>query len=570
MKRLITFLLTIILMLLSIITCFAEYENTYINTGDHCADFTSVALTQIGYTTEDKSKYSDSENWNSAFIAWCAREASFPETVIPNTETAAELFDFFDTAGNLNEQADYSPVAGDIIFFSDGAQVDSCAIVISCDSEYITAVIGDENNSVQKKLYSVSLSKIYAYATPDFDFVSKYAMGSYTVSASTLNLRAEPTTESEVITKLSTGTVIEITSFKDDWGYATYKDYAGWVSMDYVSYYDGDYHDISNYSVEWKAIDVSKWQSDIDWEKVAAEGIQAVIMRIGLRGSVTREILIDDKFLEYYEGAKEQGLHIGCYFYSTATTEAEAVEEAEFVIKTIEDNDIELDMPAYIDMEDKVTENCGKTVIYSVAKAYLERMDEANIYSGVYSSTSWINSYFDQALFNTHALWVADWTGKCGYTGEYGMWQYSETGRINGISSKYTDLNICYVDYPQLIADYGYNIIVKANSKANLGDVDADKKITASDARITLRIAAGLYTPTAEESLAADIDSNKKISASDARIILRIAAKLDSIENYIPVDEPESEIESSTEMQTQPEETSAYTEKNSEPESAMG
>ena len=66
-----------------------------------------------------------------------------------------------------------------------------------------------------------------------------------------------------------------------------------------------------------------------------------------------------------------------------------------------------------------------------------------------------------------------------------------------------------------------------------LGDVNGDKKITSSDARIILRISAQLDIPTASQSLASDINGDKKITSSDARIALRISAKLESIDDYI-------------------------------------
>ncbi len=540
MKRFLCLLLTLTLLLSISVISHAEFENTYINTGDHAEDFVSVALTQVGYKAENESKYSENENWNISFILWTAAEADIPETVIPHSENAQQMYDFYAEKNRIHIKDEYTPVKGDIIFLSDGQELTDCAIVLSADAEFITAIIGNDNNCVNKKIYTAGIEKIYAYASPDFTFTSKYTAGTFSTTASVLNFRAGPGTNTEIIDKIPMGSIVKITAFKGDWGYTTFNGKSGWISMEYTSAYDDTYHNIGTYSVNWKVIDVSKWQGKIDWEKVAEAGFEAVIIRIGLRGSVTREILIDDKFLEYYEGAKEQGLHIGCYFYSAAKSVNDAKKEAEFVIKTIKENNIELDMPAYLDMEDKVVEKCGKTAIFNMTKAYLDTMDAANIYSGVYCSAYWAKDYYNQSLFNTHALWVADWDGDCDYKGEHGMWQYSERGRITGIETKYTDLNTCYVNYPQLIKDFGYN--TEKIPVYNLGDVDRDGSITAADARLVLRFSAQLETPTDFQSAVSDIDGNKVITANDARILLRVSAQLDSITNYTQNKEIESEI----------------------------
>ena len=584
MKRIICLVLVIASVLSITIVSYADHSNTHQNTGNHADDFVAVALTQVGYSAEGKSKYSDNENWNADFIGWVAREAGIPDSVISAESSAGEMYAFFAECNRLCSRDEHTPGKGDIVFFGTADNITACAIVLSSDDEYITAIIGDDNGKVNKKLYASGLEKIYAYATPDFSFKSKYEAGTYITTASTLNLRAGAGTSNKILAKIPMGTIIEITSFNGDWGYTSYNGVKGWISMEYADEYEEDtYHNIGTYAVKWKVIDVSKWQGKIDWTKVAEAGFKGVIIRIGLRGSVSREILIDDKFLDYYEGAKAQGLHVGCYFYSAAKSVSDAEKEAEFIIKTIKENNIELDMPAYLDMEDKVVEKCGKKAIFNMTKAFFDKMDEANIYSGVYCSAYWAKDYYNQSLFNTHALWIADWDGACDYKGEHGMWQYSERGSITGIETKYTDLNTCYVNYPKLIEDFGYNRekapetetettteltsemqpetefttetttetvseyisenVSETDSESEsenntnsqkilIGDVDRNGIITASDARLALRISARLHKPTAYESLAADINGNKTITAADARIILRIAARLESADKY--------------------------------------
>lgn len=513
------------------VTAAADFENTYINTGDLKEDILSIANTQIGYKyDEDTSKFSSAvsgewENQSAAFLGWCANEASAPEEVIPRIADVNKLYEFYKANAAVFTADEHSPAQGDIIFLTRNSEIYLCGIVVESNDEYITAIIGGEDNAVKKKMYSVTLEKIFAYATPDYTKEAVYTPGKYMTTASALNFRTGPATDYSRICTIPLGTIITITSISGDWGKTTYNGYEGWISMDYAFPYEDSHTDTSEYAVKWNVIDISKWQGNINWEKIKNADIDAVIIRIGLRGTVTKEILEDEKFFEYYEGAKEIGIHIGCYFYSAATTVEEAKEEAEFVIKTIRENNLEFDMPVYIDMEDKVVEKTGKTNIFNMTKAFLDAMKAENIYSGVYCSTSWAQDYYTPALFTNHALWIADWRNQCEYEGEYGMWQYTEHGSVSGIDANYTDLNICYVNYPELIKDLKYNTDQTLEERKK-GDINADGKITASDARTALRAASGLEELKNKEFEAADVNSDSKVNAADARIILRIASNL--------------------------------------------
>lgn len=392
--------------------------------------------------------------------------------------------------------------------------------------------------------------------------VTDISSNKYITTASSLNFRKKPTTASSIINKIPLGTVVTITETYGDWGKITYNDAEGWISMQYVVPHDYTEIDTSEYAVEWKVIDVSKWQSTINWDKIADSDVKGVIIRIGFRGTATKQIHVDDKFFEYYEGASNAGLHVGCYFYSAATTIAEAQEEALFIIDTIKEHDLKFDMPVYIDMEDDVVLNTGGTQIFKMTNAFLSAMDQENIYSGVYCNSWWAKSFYSDSLFTKHALWIAEWNDRCSYEGNYGMWQYTEKGKINGIGSTYTDLNICYVNYPQLIADNEYNsdeeiiippestefeeiiippestefeeITSEQNSSATdifpniqKGDVNIDGDITASDARLVLRASSELEHLTSVQEFLADMNSDSLTTASDARKILRISARLE-------------------------------------------
>ena len=513
------------------LTAFADFEITYKNTGVYADDLVGVALTQAGYKDADNFKYGDGDNNSLLFLQWCVAKASVPSKTIPETETVSELYDYFVSEDQLFSDALHKPKKGDIMFIGEADGITECAIVISSDEDFVFAVICEKDFAVRKKMYTIGISKILGYASPDYTYVPDHTPdGSYRTIATNLNFRKEPNTSCDVLATIPFGTVIEVIECTEDenWGRIDYNGVSGWVSMDYVVRFTDGYSDKSAYSVYWDVLDVSKWQGNINWAKLASGSIRGVILRIGLRGSATREILMDERFLEFYEGAKAQGLYVGCYFYSTATNDNEAVEEAEFIINAIKQYNLEFDMPVYIDMEDSVTEECGRSAIYSMTKAFLNKMERVNIYSGVYCSRSWANSYYNDSLFEDYELWIADWGEECEYDGEHGMWQYSEKGAISGVDNRYTDLNICYRNYPRLIKDKGYNILRDhEEEKITAGDVNADGRITASDARLALRISANLHSPTTDEKLAADYNHDGKVTASDARKILRKSANLE-------------------------------------------
>ena len=97
---------------------------------------------------------------------------------------------------------------------------------------------------------------------------------------------------------------------------------------------------------------------------------------------------------------------------------------------------------------------------------------------------------------------------------------------VSGIDANYTDLNICYINYPALIADLGYNKDTDTQEREK-GDINADGKINSNDARTALRASAKLVTLKGNAKIAADMDDDGNVSASDARKILRISAKLE-------------------------------------------
>ena len=103
-----------------------------------------------------------------------------------------------------------------------------------------------------------------------------------------------------------------------------------------------------SYGVSY-GIDVSEWQGEINWKKVAATGISFAIIRCGFRYIESNELGTDERFKENIEGAIDAGLRVGVYFYGTAVNKEEAREEAEYTINLIKNYN--LSYPVVYDAE---------------------------------------------------------------------------------------------------------------------------------------------------------------------------------------------------------------------------
>ena len=209
---------------------------------------------------------------------------------------------------------------------------------------------------------------------------------------------------------------------------------------------------ISTYETGSEAvgIDVSYYQGDIDWSAVASSGVKFAIIRCGYRGYSTGKIVEDSRFEEYIEGAIENGIYVGVYFYSTAITEEEALQEAVTVVDLIKDYDIKY--PVAYDFEDfgttgKRTDGLSNEQINANAKVFLDYINSQGYTASLYGSTSYLNSIWDEELRSNYDVWVAQY-GRTAptYTGSYTMWQYTSSGQVSGISG-YVDIDIDYEYY---------------------------------------------------------------------------------------------------------------------------
>lgn len=244
--------------------------------------------------------------------------------------------------------------------------------------------------------------------------------------------------------------------------------------------------------VKYKLIDVSAHNGTIDFAKVKADGVQGVIIRAGY-GFKT----VDKCFKNNIKNALANGLHVGVYWFGYAYTVAKAKQEAEYVAKLLSDYRGKIDFPIFYDWEydsfnyaKKQGVTVSKQLCSDMTKAFCEILENYGWYSGFYANIDYLNNFYNQATKDRFTCWVAQWSTKCTYSGQYGIWQYgAETNKIDnkkvdGVPSATVDKNYCYIDYPSIIKKYGLNGYSKASNidTSNYNyDVNGDGKVDSKD-----------------------------------------------------------------------------------------
>ncbi len=191
-------------------------------------------------------------------------------------------------------------------------------------------------------------------------------------------------------------------------------------------------------------IDVSSHQGDIDWEAVKAEGVEFVFVRAVYRGYGTGKLVVDEKCLQNIEGAQAVGIDVGVYVFSQAISQAEVLEEASTVISLLDGYTLQL--PIVFDVE-KVADSSARTNALTVqertdlTKAFLEAVKNAGYQPMFYHNTEMGAMLLDLTQLTEYPKWFAGYNREFYWPYEYDIWQYSETGRVNGINGN-VDLDI--------------------------------------------------------------------------------------------------------------------------------
>lgn len=211
-----------------------------------------------------------------------------------------------------------------------------------------------------------------------------------------------------------------------------------------------------------KGIDVSKHQGKIDWQKVKNASVEFAMIRAGYGRYDNQK---DPQFEANYAGAKSVGIPVGAYHYSYAKTVEQAKAEAQTFLGWIKGKTFEF--PVAFDIEDNSQVNLGKQLISDMIRAFCETVEAAGYYVSVYANKDWLVNRIDEDCKKKYDTWLAEWrSGEPTYTGTYGMWQYTSSGEVNGITGR-VDMNMSYKDYPAIMKANGLNGIKKNTTPGN-------------------------------------------------------------------------------------------------------
>lgn len=193
-------------------------------------------------------------------------------------------------------------------------------------------------------------------------------------------------------------------------------------------------------------VDLSEHNREVDFSKLKEQNIRYAFLRIGWRGYYDPELHLDARFEEYYNGAKEAGIPVGIYFFSQAINEAEALEEANFVLDNIKDKEIDLYIVydcESIESKDARTNDLTRSQATNNARAFLSRIEEAGYSPMIYTNMDWVKHYYEFQILADYPVWFAQYSRKPQFKRKHIIWQYATEIQIDGISGKDgVDLNI--------------------------------------------------------------------------------------------------------------------------------
>ena len=202
-------------------------------------------------------------------------------------------------------------------------------------------------------------------------------------------------------------------------------------------------------AAQYKILDISKYQPDVDYGKLKADGIDGVIIRAV--STNTTGLYIDPCFEKHYRNCKALGIPVGAYFYSYAVTAADIDKEIDLFLQAIRGKTFEY--PVYIDVEDAVQRKANRQTVTNTVKYGLTRLENAGYYAGWYTYKAFFNSYIYADQLTAFDLWLRSWTSTKpipSLYNNYGMWQYTSDGSISAISAR-CDLSYAYKNYPDII-----------------------------------------------------------------------------------------------------------------------
>ena len=222
------------------------------------------------------------------------------------------------------------------------------------------------------------------------------------------------------------------------------------IDNGFMAYFDENGEKISHLGC-----DLSYHNKIVDFDQLAASGCEFVMLRCGYRGYSQGGLMKDEKFDRYAAEAQRVGLKLGVYFFTQALTAEEAVEEAEYTIKLIEDYDISYPVAfdtEYIDDENARTNTTeiSDELRSEICRAFCERIKQEGYYPVIYASENWFRRSLEVESLREYDFWAPQYLEENDFLYDFTIWQYTDEGSIPGVKGD-VDLDISMVDYASFV-----------------------------------------------------------------------------------------------------------------------
>ena len=265
-------------------------------------------------------------------------------------------------------------------------------------------------------------------------------------------------------------------------------------------------------------IDVSTFQGAINWQRVKGIGIKFAMIRAGFG-----RFELDNRFLQNYLNAKTNDIPVGVYHYTYANNTTRAKQEANFVINYLKDK--KLEYPVAFDIEDKSLLSLSKSELTKITDTFCKTLEKAGYYVVIYSYKDFLENKLDMKKLSRYDVWLAQWSKEPTYKGPYGMWQFSDDGRVPGIVGP-VDLDYAFKDYPSIMKNNNLNGYSKTPSKPSskmgtkLALVSVPLYASSTVAKMTKRVSGTYYLYDGKE-----VNGRYRITTSKANCLKTPASK---------------------------------------------
>ena len=204
-------------------------------------------------------------------------------------------------------------------------------------------------------------------------------------------------------------------------------------------------------------IDPNNNYTPLDWNAIKAAGIDFVILKAG-----SSKTPLEPTFEMDYEGARAAGLEVGAYFYTYSDSVEKIQNDASLFLEAIKDKKFEY--PVFLDLEEESLTTLPKDLLSQMCAEFISALQAKNYYAGLYVNGNWLSNILDtKQTIATYEIWYARFPGTSvptwneeKYGKQLGMWQYTQTGTVNGIDTN-VDMNYAYKNYKEIMIKWGFN-----------------------------------------------------------------------------------------------------------------